>query len=137
MHSIAMRSSCLSLLSLLCLAFIAPACSGPSSAQSGASPTATMNAYYDALKTKDVEAVKKTVSRGYLTLLEEAGVSAERAFRPMMDRLPAARPELRNEKIDGDRATLEMRNEEAGRWDTVNFVKEDGAWKIALDQKED
>ena len=135
MHSLALRRS---LLSVLCVAFIAPGCSGQaSSAQSGTSPTATMNAYYDALKKKDVEAVKKTVSRGYLELLESAGVSAERAFQPMMDRLPAARPAIRNEKIDGDRATLEMRSEEGGRWDTIAFVKEDGAWKIALDQKKD
>lgn len=133
MPSLASRRS---LLSLLCVACIAAGCSGQaSSAQSGTSPTATMNAYYDALKKKDVEAVKKTVSKGYLTMLESAGVSAERAFQPMMDRLPAARPATRNEKIDGDRATLEMRNEEQGRWDTVHFVKEDGAWKIAVDQK--
>lgn len=133
MHSLATR---LPLLSMLCLAFIAPACSGQaSSAQSGTSPTATMNAYYDALKKKDVEAVKKTVSKGYLKMLESAGVSAERAFQPMMDRLPATRPATRNEKIDGDRATLELRNEEQGRWDTVHFVKEDGAWKIAVEQK--
>lgn len=135
MHALALRRS---LLSVLCVAFIAPACSGQaSSAQAGASPTATMNAYYDALKKKDVAAVKKTVSIGYLKLLESAGVSAERAFQPMMDNLPASRPEIRNEKIDGDRATLEMHNEKEGRWETVAFVKEDGAWKIALDQKKD
>ena len=71
MHALALRRS---LLSVLCVAFIAPACSGQaSSAQAGASPTATMNAYYDALKKKDVAAVKKTVSIGYLKLLESAG----------------------------------------------------------------
>jgi hypothetical protein len=133
MHSLAARPS---ILSLLCLAVIAPACSGQaSSAQSGASPTATMNAYYDALKTKDVEAVKKTVSKGSLKVLESAGVPAERVFQPMMEGLPDARPATRNEKIDGERATLEVRDEKRGRWDTVAFVKEDGAWKIALDQK--
>ena len=125
----------LSLLSVLCLAFVAPGCSGEaSSAQSGATPTATMNAYYDALKRKDIAGVKKTVSDGYLKLLESAAVSAERALQPMMERLPAARPATRNEKINGDRATLEVRNDDEGRWEMVAFVKEDGAWKIALDQ---
>jgi hypothetical protein len=125
----------LSLLPILCLAFIAPACSGQASLeQSGASPTATMNAYYDALKGRNVAAVKETVSDGYLKLIESAGVPAERAFQPMMERLPAARPATRNEKIDGDRATLEVRNEDEGRWEMVVFVKEDGAWKIALEQ---
>ena len=125
----------LSRLSVLCAVVVAPACSGDaSSGQAGASPTATMNAYYDALKRKDVAAVKKTVSDGFLKLIESAGVSDERAFQPMMERLPAARPATRNEKIDGDRATLEMRNEGEGRWETVAFVKEGGAWKIAPEQ---
>lgn len=123
-----------SLLPVLCLAFAVPACSGQASSEaSGSTPTATMNAYYDALKKKDVAAVKKTVSDGYLKLIESAGVSAERAFQPMMERLPAARPATRNEKIDGNQATLEVRNEEGG-WETVAFVKEAGAWKIALQQ---
>jgi hypothetical protein len=51
---------------------------------------------------------------------------------------PAAKvdkmPETRNEKISGDSATMELKNEDANRWDTMYFVKEDGAWKIALDR---
>jgi hypothetical protein len=96
-----------------------------------------MNAYHDALKRKDVEAVKKTLADGYVKMLESAGVASERAFQPMMERLPVARPATRNEKIDGDRATLEVHNEAERRWDLVAFVKEDGAWKIALDQPKD
>jgi hypothetical protein len=130
-----LTTALLSLVSILCLALAAPACSGQaSSEQSGASPTATMNAYYDALKRRDVAAVQKTVSDGYLKVIASAGVSAERAFQPMMDRLPRAKPATRNEKIDGNRATLEVHNEDSGRWETVAFVKEDGAWKIALEQ---
>jgi hypothetical protein len=128
----------LSLFSILCLALGASACSGQaSSGQAGASPTATMNAYYDALKMKDVEAVKKTLADGYVKMLESAGVPAERAFQPMMERLPAARPATRNETIVGDRATLEVRDEDKGRWETVAFVKEGGVWKIALEEPRD
>jgi hypothetical protein len=36
---------------------------------------------------------------------------------------------LRNEKIDGDKATLEVENS-FGTWETVPFVREDGGWKI-------
>lgn len=35
----------------------------------------------------------------------------------------------RNEKIDGDLATLEVENSN-GAWETVPFFKEDGVWKI-------
>ena len=37
--------------------------------------------------------------------------------------------EYRNEKIDGDRATLEYKNT-SGRWESMPFVSEDGEWKI-------
>ena len=37
--------------------------------------------------------------------------------------------EFRNEKIDGDRATIEMKDSYSA-WNTVPFVREDGTWKI-------
>ena len=37
--------------------------------------------------------------------------------------------EFRNEKIDGDKATLEVKNS-FGSWETVPFVMEEGNWKI-------
>jgi hypothetical protein len=43
-------------------------------------------------------------------------------------------PETRNEKITGDTATLEVKNEKTSKWDTLPFVKENGEWKIALDK---
>ena len=37
--------------------------------------------------------------------------------------------EYRNEKVEGDRATIEVKNS-FNTWDTIPFVKEDGIWKI-------
>ena len=37
--------------------------------------------------------------------------------------------QYRNEKIDGDRATLEFKNQ-YGTWETMPFVRENGEWKI-------
>jgi len=37
--------------------------------------------------------------------------------------------EYRNEKIEGSKATLEVKDS-YGSWETVPFVKEDGVWKI-------
>lgn len=36
---------------------------------------------------------------------------------------------MRNEKIEGDNATLEVENT-SGAWEIVPFVKEEGVWKI-------
>ncbi|NNE99545.1 MAG: DUF4878 domain-containing protein [Pyrinomonadaceae bacterium] len=43
-------------------------------------------------------------------------------------------PEMKNEKIDGDEATLDVKDDETEKWDSIPFVKEDGAWKIAFDK---
>lgn len=44
-------------------------------------------------------------------------------------------PELRNEKIDGEKATVEVKNRFTGAWTDVPFVKEDGRWKLALGEQ--
>ena len=42
--------------------------------------------------------------------------------------------EMRNEKITGETATLEVKNQTTGAWDTIPFVREEGKWKIAFDK---
>ena len=37
----------------------------------------------------------------------------------------------RNEKVDGDKATIEIQNT-FGSWETVHFVREDGVWKLDI-----
>jgi len=37
--------------------------------------------------------------------------------------------EFRNQKIEGDKATLEVKNS-FGTWETVPFVREDDEWKL-------
>lgn len=106
----------------------------------GSSPTAAFTAFYEASKNKDIEGVKKTFSKTTMELFEkqakEKNKTVDEMFKlgmeqkPMTDKLP----EMRNEKINGDDATLEIKDEASGRWDTLTFVKEDGQWKIALDK---
>ena len=35
--------------------------------------------------------------------------------------------------IVGDKATLRVTNARTSQWETVHFVKEDGAWKVSLE----
>jgi hypothetical protein len=50
----------------------------------------------------------------------------ETTFAP---KLPASR----NEKITGNVAILEVKNEKTGAWDALPFSNEDGQWKLAID----
>lgn len=106
----------------------------------GSSPTATLKAFYDATQKKDAEGIKKTLSKGTIEMLEGFAKAQNKTLDDTLkegltkDTSGEKLPESRNEKIDGDKATLEVKNDKTGQWETVPFVKEDGMWKIAFDQ---
>ena len=85
--------------------------------------------------------MKQALSKTSLAMMEASAKQQQSTLDKMIASQlenPSAKvdkmPETRNEKITGDSATLELHNEDANRWDTMYFVKEDGAWKIALDR---
>jgi hypothetical protein len=109
--------------------------------KSTGSPTATFKTFFEAQKKKDITGMKQELSKTSLLMMEasakEQGLTLDKFLQQQLDN-PASRtdkmPETRNEKINGDQATLELHNEDVQRWDTMYFVKEDGAWKIAFDR---
>ncbi len=50
------------------------------------------------------------------------------------DAIEDEKPDIRNEKISGDTATVEVKNQVLGNYEEMPFVKEDGIWKVALDK---
>jgi len=105
------------------------------------SPSATFQTYFEAQKKKDIPGMKQTLSRTSLLMMEASAKQKQLTVDQMLASQlenPASKvdkmPETRNEKVSGDTATIELKNEDANRWDTMYFVKEDGAWKIALDR---
>lgn len=112
-----------------------------SGCKSTPAPSAIFKAFFEAQQKKDVAGMKQMLSKTSIAMMEgsakQQGVTLDKMIQSQLDN-PSARidkvPEMRNEKINGDSATVELRNEDANRWDTMYFVKEDGAWKIALDR---
>jgi pyruvate kinase len=111
-------------------------CSGGSQA---ASPTEAFRAYIEASKKGDVAAIKSLLSKGSLKMAEDSaqatGQSLDEELKTRAE-LPANQemPEIRSEKIEGDAATLEVKNQFTGTWDKMVFAKEDGKWKLAMDK---
>jgi spore germination protein GerM len=132
------------LFGLFLLLSTALACSQlrPSSSSSTSSPTSALKAFYEAQKNKkDVAAYKKTLSKGSLAMLEQGAKERNKTLDEALKEALAdptsktpTMPETRNEKIDGDTATLEVQDDQSKRWSTMYFVKEDGDWKVALDK---
>lgn len=99
-----------------------------------ATPAETFKTYIKALKQKDITTMKLLLSSETIRMHEQEAkvqnvtvddiVKRETLFSEGQRTV-----EYRNEKIDGDKATLEVKNP-SGAWETVPFVKEDDVWKI-------
>ena len=118
--------------------FILAACQSAAVNNQPLSPTETMRALNDAAKKKDAEAIKKLVSKGTLDLLEQSAQQQKTTVDELLKRDEGAPfqelPETRNEKITGETATIEIKNNATNDWELMPFVKENGVWKIALDR---
>jgi predicted lipid-binding transport protein (Tim44 family) len=114
----------------------------PTTSSSGSGPTEVFQAYYEAIKAKDVNAIKSVFSKSMLAMMEDQAKRSNKSLDAVLaegleharEDIPEAIPETRNEKIDGDTATLEVRDEKKDKWETIHFTKEDGAWKLSLDK---
>ena len=122
---------------LVLITFAALACS--KGGGGNATPTAAFQTFYNSVKNKDANGVKSIMKKKEL---EEIEAEARKKNKSLDDfikdemitqvgrKIPDTMPETRNEKIEGEMATLEFKDGE--NWRTVRFAKEDGGWKINL-----
>ena len=99
-----------------------------------ASPLQTFKTYTKAIKQKDTTTMKLLLSNATMKMHEQEakaqGVTVDDIVkRETLFGENQTTVEYRNEKIDGDKATLQVKTS-YGSWETVPFVKEDGVWKI-------
>jgi hypothetical protein len=95
--------------------------------------TPVVRAFYDALKKKDDAALRKVLTQASIKSLEE-DMKAEGA-KSLVEYVAESeilyKPvEVRNEKIEGDRATAEIKGGAYVNWTKITFVKENGEWKF-------
>lgn len=101
------------------------------------SPSDAVTAYVDASRAKDAESVKQLLSKGTIemfgTVAQAKGVSIEELLLKEAAFAPE-KIELGKETIEGDTATVEIRNSLTGEFDIkIPLVREDGEWKLARD----
>lgn len=107
----------------------------PVTAVAADSPTAAYVAAYNARKNKDIAALRSLLSKDIIDFFQIVGEEDKRSvddlLKELADRPQAATAEARNEKINGDKATIEYLDED-GKWQEMDLVKENGVWKLAL-----
>lgn len=101
-------------------------------------PSETLRTFAKATLNKDAEGIKKTLSRGSLKMIEESAaaqnVSVETILLSENENSLTGIPEMKNERIRGDRATVEVKNRVTGGFDKMPLIRENGEWKLALDE---
>ena len=118
-----------------------PAAASTSTTDEAGTPTAAYKAAYAARKNKDVPALKKLMSKDILEFFTEISALGEKPqtvdqlLMELCEKPQAATAEARNEKITGDKATIEYLDEN-GQWQPMEFVKENGAWKLTVEKPE-
>ena len=120
-------------LTLALIAFAALACGKGGNS----TPTATFQTFYNAIKNADVKAIKSVMPKKNLEQMESEakakGVVLDDTLKVQLlqtaTKFPATMPETRDEKIEGDKATLEFKDGE--NWRKLGFAKEDDGWKVS------
>lgn len=99
------------------------------------SPKATLTAFVDGVKKKDVTLIKATLSKSALSAAKDAGGGdADKAIDEALNDNKGAFPnsiETKDEKIEGDKATLQAKDAD-GKWFEAKFVKEGTEWKYDM-----
>lgn len=104
------------------------------------SPKASVKAFVDGVIAKDESAMKGALAAETLKMFEMMAKTEKKSFFEVItdndEEDMKIMPEMRNEKIDGDKATMEIKEPKGDKWETMNFVKENGGWKISLFSKD-
>ncbi|HEV7644701.1 MAG TPA: hypothetical protein VGO50_12210 [Pyrinomonadaceae bacterium] len=103
-----------------------------------ASPTEAFKSLGDAGNRKDLRALVQLFNQKSLELFAEDARAQGKLIDVIMLNQRAvtvakAAPAVRNEKINGDSATLEVKMA-GGNWEKMYFTKENGQWKVAMDK---
>lgn len=105
-----------------------------------ATPTDAYRTAYAMRGNKNLAGMKKVLSKDvieFLTMIGEAeGKTLDDEIKTMFDKPQAKSAEVRNEKINGDRATIEYLDEK-GQWKVMDFEKEGSEWKMSLPPREE
>lgn len=87
---------------------------------------------------KDIQGLKRVMSREILEFFTEIGRVQKQPLDAVLTQLvnkeQAPTAEVRNVKVNGNHAVLEFKDE-YGKWASMDFVKEDGGWKLTLPPK--
>ena len=107
---------------------------GCKSTSNGSNPKEVLTNFFDALAKKDVEGAKKYVtkdSEGMLDMVKMGMASVPDSASKMYSK---DKMEIGDAVIEGDKATVAVKEKQTGEATDFVLKKEDGNWKVAFDK---
>lgn len=103
-------------------------------AEKPSTPFNTLEAYTQAIRKKDTTQMKLLLSEASIKMADQEAKAQNVALDEIIKRETLFTEnqktvKYRNEKIDGEKATIEMMDS-SDMWSIVPFVREEGVWKI-------
>ena len=102
------------------------------------SPTGAYKRLYAAVKAKDIEGIKAVMSKKSIEFAKMAGGQQNKPLEQVLENgftattFSNSLPQIRDERVNGDMGAVEVHNDKDNKWEDLPFVREDGAWKLAI-----
>ena len=126
-----------SLLIVLMLLAVAFACTGQKTPAAD-SPTEAYKRLYVAVKSKEIEAIKKNITKKTVEFgamaAQRYGTGPEKMYENGFTATTFSEtlPSIRDERIKEKMGAIEVWNSKESKWEDLPFMLEDGSWKLAM-----
>jgi hypothetical protein len=102
---------------------------------SGGDPKAALTAFFEAMSKKDMEAARKLATADSKSMIDmmEMGMKMAKDNKED-DKFDKTRMEIGDAKIEGDKATVPVKDKKSGESTNFTLKKESGTWKVAFDK---
>lgn len=106
--------------------------------QTNDTPTEGYKRLYAAVKAKDIEGIKKSMTAKTLSFAESVAARQNNPLEKVLENgftattFSETLPEIRDERVNENMGAVEVRNSKDNRWEDLPFIKEDGQWKLAV-----
>lgn len=134
-----MKKIILLALLLACIAVVFSCSGNPNQpAASGDTPTEAYKRLYNAVKSKNTEAIKNTMTEKTIAFGKSAAAQYGKPEATMFENgftattFSETMPVIRDERIKDNMGAVEVWNSKDSRWEDLPFVFENGVWKLAI-----
>lgn len=103
----------------------------------GGDPKVVLTSFFDAMAKKDIEGARKLATKDSKSMFDMMEMGMKMKDNTMEDKtdeqFDKGKMEIGEAKIDGDNATVNVKEIKSGNSINFKLKKEEGSWKVAMD----